>query len=72
MFPTVIILQACHLYKVNLPSWCVVLEVVVRPLEEHPVEVVEGVLEAPDVSEPRRVVGWVLMDIHYPTSATGE
>ena len=72
MFPVVINLEACDLSKVDLPSWCVVLEVVVRPLEEHPVKVVEGVLETPDVGEPRRVVSWVLMNIHDPTTATGK
>ena len=37
--------------KINLPLWSVVLEVVVTPLKKHPVKVIEGVLETPDVSE---------------------
>ena len=56
--------------RFSLPIWCVVPKVVVGPLKEHPVKIIEGVLIAPNVGESRGMVGWVLVDIHHPTTAT--
>jgi len=50
----------------NTPIRRVVPEIVVGSLKEHPVEIVEGVLEASDVSELGRVVGGVLVEVHSP------
>ena len=50
----------------SLPIWCVVPEIVVGSLKEHPVEIVEGVLEASKVSQLGRVVGGVLVEVHSP------
>ena len=48
------------------------MKVVVNAFEEHPIKIVEGVLEASNVGESRRVVGRVLVDVHHPTPTTHE
>ena len=50
----------------SLPIRRVVSEVVVGPLEEHPVKIIEGVLEASNISEVGGVVGRVLVEVHGP------
>ena len=54
------------LILISLPFRCIVPEVVVRSLKEHPVKIVEGVLEAPDIGKVGGVVGGVLVDGHGP------
>ena len=48
------------------------MKVVVSALKEHPVKIVEGVLEASDVSEFGRVVGGILVEVHSPGTSTTE
>ena len=60
------------LIVISLPFRCIVPEVVVRSLKEHPVKIVEGVLEAPDIGKVGGVVGGVLVDGHGPWTATAE
>ena len=60
------------LRAISLPVRCVVPEIVVGSLKEHPVEIVEGVLETSNVSQFRRVVGGVLVEVHSPRSTTTE
>ena len=56
----------------SLPIRRVVSEVVVGPLKEHPVKIIEGVLEASNISEVGGVVGRVLVEVHGPRSPTAE
>ena len=57
---------------VSLPIGCVVPEVIVGPLKEHPVKIVEGVLEASNVGKVGGVVGGVLVEVHSPRSPTAK
>ena len=61
-----------HLLGVSLPIWRVVPEIVVGPLKEHPVKIIESILEAPNVCKVGGVVGWVLVEVHCPRSTTAE
>ena len=58
--------------RFSLPIWCVVPKVVVGPLKEHPVKIIEGVLEASNVGKVGGVVSRVLVEIHCPRSPTAE
>ena len=61
-----------HYCAIHLPLRCVIPEIVVGSLKEHPVEAVKGISETANISQIGRVVSRVLMDIHNPTSSTGE
>lgn len=61
-----------HIKEMSLPIRRVVSEVVVGPLEEHPVKIIEGVLEASNISQVGGVVGGVLVEVHCPGSPTAE
>ena len=49
-----------------LPIRRIVPEIVVGSLKEHPVEIVEGVLVAANVSQVAGVVGRILVEVHCP------
>ena len=61
-----------HFKVVSLPIRCVVPEVVVGPLKEHPVKIVERVLEASNIGKVGGVVGGVLVEVHSPRSPAAE
>ena len=58
--------------RISLPFRRVVPEIVVGSLKEHPVKIVEGVLEASNVSKVCGVVGGVLVEVHGPWPTTTE
>ena len=58
--------------RISLPFRCVVPEIVVGSLKEYPVKIVEGVLEASNISEVGGVVGRVLVEVHGPRSPAAE
>ena len=58
--------------RISLPFRRIVSEVVVGSLKEHPVKIIEGVLEASNISEVGGVVGRVLVEVHGPRPPTAE